>query len=85
MTFKDAKAALKAMAGGKYHSLKFELNEYESGDIRPECAVYIDGLGHVQGCASFELALANMEIKIQQKDNPQLLEEMIPEQLDMAA
>lgn len=76
MTFNDAKAALKALAGGKYHSIKFEVNEYEGGDIRPACGVYIDGFGHVSECANFEIALANMEAKIQQKDNPQLVEEM---------
>ena len=79
MTFNDAKTALKALAGGRYHSVKFELTEYVSGEIRTECGVYIDGLGHSNTFLTYDLALANMEAIIKQKDEPQAIDEMIPE------
>ena len=60
MTFKEAKAALKKMAEGKYHSIEFEQTEYADGQIKSECSVYIDNLGHTANHETFEDALHAM-------------------------
>lgn len=60
MTFKEAKAALKEMAEGKYHSIKFEQTEYADGQIKSECSVYIADLGHTADHETFEDALQAM-------------------------
>ena len=43
MTFKQAKRKLKKIAGGQYHCVRYEITEYEDGQLVQECAVYIAG------------------------------------------
>ena len=45
MTFKEAKAKLKEIADGKYHSIQYELTEHEDGNLASECEIYIDKEG----------------------------------------
>lgn len=60
MTFEEAKAALKEMAQGRYHSISFELTEYQDGRAKPMCSVYIENLGWTSDHATFEDALQEM-------------------------
>lgn len=49
MNFREAKDKLKEIAAGRYHLLGYQLTEYQSGELKPECTVYIDGLTHFRG------------------------------------
>lgn len=62
MTFKQAKKALKAIAGDKYHSVKFELTEYANKlGFKAQCTLYVDGLGtHFEG-ATWEEAFEKLD------------------------
>lgn len=42
MTFEEAKNELKKVANGKYHSIDYQLTEFESGKIESKCTVYIN-------------------------------------------
>ncbi len=79
MTFKEAKAALKELAEDKYYALKFQSATYTDGTERITITAYIDGIGHTPDFPNYELALTSMQAMILQKDNPQLIDEMIPE------
>ena len=41
MTFKEAKNKLKEIAGGKYHSIYYQLTETASGELFQSCTLYI--------------------------------------------
>lgn len=43
MNFKDARATLKKIAKGKYHSLEMRVTIYSSGTVEKQYGVYIDG------------------------------------------
>ena len=79
MTFKEASEALKNLAGGKFRSLKFQLVTYADGTEHAVCTAYIDGIGHTPDFPNYELTLASMESLILQKDQPRLVDEMMPE------
>jgi hypothetical protein len=42
MNFSEAKDEMKKLAGGKYHSIKYELTEYASGVLEADCYLYLD-------------------------------------------
>ena len=43
MTFKQAKAKLKGLAKGEYHSISYELEEYSDNSRGQRCGLYIHG------------------------------------------
>jgi len=49
MTFLEAKAELKEIARGEYHSVRYEVTEYASGGEEVDCYVYIHDYGSEQG------------------------------------
>jgi len=42
MTFKDAKAELRAMANGEYRSLTYSLTEFDDGTETATCNIYVN-------------------------------------------
>ena len=75
MTFAEAKQRLKKVARGRYHSIEYELAEFDEhyGDGRQEttCTLYIDGEGLFHG-PTFEdvFALRNMKCDPQVEEMP---------------
>ena len=57
MKFQQAAEKLKEMAGGKYHSISYEMTTYASGDQRASCKMYIEGLGWTSDVPTWESAL----------------------------
>ncbi len=49
MKFQKARKELKILAEGKYHSIKYELITSDTGKVRQECLVYIEGLPWLKG------------------------------------
>ena len=82
MTFKDAMAKTAALAEGNYYAVRFEISVQENGTTRPECSIYIATFGWTQVYRNFEMALEDMKTIIQQKNNPQLIVEMMPDLTD---
>ena len=66
MKFSEAKARLKELAKGKYHSIMLNLIEYSDGYVETKCILYIDGHSHVSG-STWERAF----IKLDDMLNPQ--------------
>ena len=62
MNFQQAKKGLKKLAKGKYHCIRYELTEYNNGDLKQECSVYVDGQEWVEGYTWNE-ALNKMKYK----------------------
>jgi len=84
MNFKEAKAKLKELAAGEYHSLSFEVTEFAGdGTQKAECACYIAEVGWTAKAPNFEKAIAQMEEMILHHDDPQLIEDMMPEVIEM--
>lgn len=79
MTFKEAKDALKELAGNRYHCLEFMLFEYHTGELGAKCKCYIDSIGWGEGCATWEMALADIAATIHMKEHPEEIAPMIPE------
>ena len=79
MTFKEAKQAIKELAKGAYHSVRFECSEHENGKEVLQCAAYVADVGWTYECANYEMMIDTMKILIDQKNNPSKKEEMYPE------
>lgn len=60
MTFKQAKKKLKKIADGQYHSIKYELTEFQDGSQESECNLYIHG-GQHNYAATWDLAFSLLE------------------------
>ena len=60
MTFQEAKDKLKTIANGRYHSIAFDLTEYESGELAAECSLYVNDSTHYRG-PTWEAAFIAME------------------------
>ena len=60
MKFSEAKARLKELAKGKYHSIKLDLIEYSDGYVETKCILYIDGHSHVSG-STWERAFIKLD------------------------
>lgn len=43
MNLQQAKAELSQLANGKYHSIRYNLTEYSTGEQKQICEVYING------------------------------------------
>jgi len=63
MTFKEAKDKLKSLAGGRYHSLSYELTEFRSGQLEVKCWVYVDPRISIEG-SNWKDVLMKMEIEL---------------------
>ncbi len=63
MKFLDAKAELKELAKGKYHSMNYELTECKSGKLEAKCFLYIDPNISSSG-ETWEDALNKMKVKL---------------------
>ncbi len=63
MNFKEAKDKLKKLAKGEYHSIKYEITEYNGGELRQECSVYIAGRGWCEE-RTWELAFKSLRNEI---------------------
>ena len=62
MTFKQAKKKLKAMAKGRYHSIKYDLSEHSGGDQEAVCTLYIADRG-MPSAPTWDQAFALLENK----------------------
>jgi len=63
MKFSEAKDRLKELAGGRYHSIHFEMSEYTTGEQETECWLYIDDRCSVKG-QTWEQAFCKMEERL---------------------
>ncbi len=85
MKFQEAKAALKEMAKGEYHSIVFELSEYSKdcqavkGGFTAKCKTYINSFGWSGECASWEMALTDMAEIIKRQGDLNAATEQAPE------
>jgi hypothetical protein len=73
MNFKQAKAKLKRLAKGKFHSINYKISEHTGGELMQECSVYIDEtdlhIGETWEAAFKEL---NKEINPQPKNTVEI-------------
>jgi len=63
MNFKEAKKKVKKLAGGKCHSVKYDLSEHASGEVKQVCEAYIDGLSFFTG-ENWEIVLARIDLVV---------------------
>jgi len=63
MTFEDARAELKKIAGGRYRSLRYTLTEDEDGILRTDCMCYVDGICYLTG-STWREALDKMNVSL---------------------
>ena len=63
MDFMTAKAELKKLANGKYHTVQYELVEFASGRLEAECELYVDSRILSSG-PTWEEALNKMKVKL---------------------
>jgi len=63
MDFMAAKAELKKLANGKYHTIRYWLTEFASGKLEAECELYIDPQISSLG-PTWEEALNKIKIKL---------------------
>lgn len=61
MTFLEAKAALKDLAKGEYHSISYEISEYSSGGLDIKCTLYVHGYRYTADCRTWEDAIQDMK------------------------
>lgn len=67
MTFQEAKAKLKEVSNGRYHSIGYELTEFAAGGFETECSVYIDPGRRGTG-PTFEEAFARLGVPMDTHD-----------------
>jgi len=79
MTLKEAKDKLKHIASGKFHSVRYELTEYVTGELAEKCTIYIDGEGFYHG-KTWQEAFKNREIDLNlaPSETDKLIEEQMP-------
>ena len=69
MTFMEAKAAIKDLAAGEFHSVQFELAEYSNGSVKHICRAYIGkGTFWTEGHATWEAVIEEAKQRIEQKE-----------------
>jgi len=68
VTIKQAKAKLKKLANGRYHSVHQELTEREDGSQVTDCQLYIDGDKELTIGDTFEECFEKLEEKLGGKD-----------------
>lgn len=68
MTFMEAKAAIKDLAAGEFHSVQFELVEYANGSVKHICRAYIAGSVWTEGHATWEAVIEEAKQRIEQKE-----------------
>jgi hypothetical protein len=66
LTHKQAKAKLKKLASGRYHTIQYAISEMPDSIEYIEYGLYIDGTGWVKSRLSWEEALAGMKQKLTQ-------------------
>lgn len=64
MNFKEARAKLKEISGGRYRSLSYEVTDPVEGTPEIRCSVYIDGFNYQKG-KTWEEALMKMKQEIE--------------------
>ena len=62
MNFKEAEAKLAEIAGGEYHTLKYEKKFFGKGDAATECIIYIHGQGYTSD-RTWDLVFQKYEAK----------------------
>jgi len=73
MKFEEAKDKLKSLAGGRYHSLSYELTEFSGGGLRVKCWAYVDPRIATEG-PNWKDALVKMEIELKGESEVDLSE-----------
>jgi hypothetical protein len=74
MTFKDAHAKLKAIAEGRYCSIRYELTTLNDGSLESCCSIYIDGMKWHSG-KTWDEVFHSLNMKI----HPEQYVEQMPE------
>jgi hypothetical protein len=59
MNMSEARKSLSGLYPEKYKSVKIEITEYATGQLKAECSVYVDGLNHHTG-ATWEAAFESL-------------------------
>ena len=69
MTFVEAKKALKKLAKGDMHAIRYDLTEHSSKVVEWSCCVYINNFGH-HSAETWQEALDSIKMKIAQTEQP---------------